>query len=111
MEQQNSKTPEYPGYEKPQQALQPQSEILQFVETPEQKARRAEMFSLMGIPTLVYALLYTLLLYNNFHSITMPVFVVATLGYCGYLIVNFRKIGFKDLKVKPISLFCILGML
>lgn len=111
MEQQNSKTPEYPGYEKPQQALQPQSEILQFVETPEQKAKRAEMFSLMGVPTLVYALLYTLLLYNNFHSITMPVFVVATLGYCGYLIVNFRKIGFKDLKVKPISLFCILGML
>lgn len=111
MEQQNPKTPEYPGYEKQQQALQPQSEILQFVETPEQKARRAEMFSFMGVPTLVYALLYTLLLYNNFHSITMPVFVVATLGYCGYLIVNFRKIGFKDLKVKPISLFCILGML
>ena len=39
----------------------------------------------MMVPTLVYAMLYTFLLYDNFHSITLPLFVVVTIGYCGYV--------------------------
>lgn len=55
---------------------------LTFGETPQQKAKRADIFSVMMVPTLVYAMLYTFLLYDNFHSITLPLFVVVTIGYC-----------------------------
>ena len=59
---------------------------LPFGETPQQKAKRADIFSVMMVPTLVYAMLYTFLLYDNFHSITLPLFVVVTIGYCGYVL-------------------------
>ena len=36
---------------------------LTFGETPQQKAKRADIFSVMMVPTLVYAMLYTFLLY------------------------------------------------
>ena len=59
---------------------------LPFGEIPQQKAKRADIFSVMMVPTLVYAMLYTFLLYDNFHSITLPLFVVVTIGYCGYVL-------------------------
>ena len=39
----------------------------------QQEERRAQIFAVLVFPTIVYALLYTLLLYDNFHSITFPV--------------------------------------
>ena len=84
---------------------------LTFGETPQQKAKRADIFSVMMVPTLVYAMLYTFLLYDNFHSITLPLFVVVTIGYCGYVLARFRGCAMRQLHVKPMSVFCMAGML
>ena len=46
-----------------------------------EKERRAEIFSALALPTLLYALVYTVLLYDNFASVTMPLFVGATTAY------------------------------
>ncbi|MCM1105380.1 MAG: DUF4173 domain-containing protein [Blautia sp.] len=66
-------------------------------------AKAAETFRRLGLPTGVYALLYTVCLYNNFSSITMPVFVVITFGYVFYL--------YRNLRDKIFSVFCMAGML
>ena len=47
----------------------------------EQIEDRTRIFKILFMPSLVYACLYTLLLYDNYNSITMPLFVLATFGY------------------------------
>lgn len=79
-------------------------------ETEEQKSRRAEIFSVMALPTLIYALVYTLCLYNNFHSITMPAFVIVTIVYCLYVMTKLNRTNLRGLQIKPISIFCMAGM-
>ena len=37
-------------------------------------------------------------------------FVIVTIGYCGYVLANFRGCTLRELKVKPISVFCMAGM-
>lgn len=53
-------------------------------ETPEQKEERTHIFKTLFLPSIIYACLYVILLYKNYDSITMPFFVLATLGYCFY---------------------------
>lgn len=89
----------------------PNQSIPYYGETEEQKTIRARMFSLMWLPTILYAIFYTFGLYDNFHSITMPIFVVGTVGYCAYLLKSFRGCKVKELKVQKMSIFCAIGML
>lgn len=42
---------------------------------------RIRIFGVLFVPSIIYACLYTFLLYNNYNSITMPIFVLATFGY------------------------------
>lgn len=79
-------------------------------ESEEQKNHRAQLFSMMLVPTLIYGLLFTILLYDNFAGITMPVFVLVTIGYCLYLLAKFRKTKLKGLRLKPLTIFCMVGM-
>jgi hypothetical protein len=53
-------------------------------ENMEEKKQRAAHFGTMLLPTLVYACIFTLLLYENYCSYTMPLFVIATAVYCRY---------------------------
>ncbi len=53
-------------------------------ETPEQKQARAALFASLFLPTLIYAGLYTFFLYDTVSSITVPLFVIATVAYCFY---------------------------
>lgn len=76
-------------------------------EPPEKKAKRAECFGMLALPTLVYALLYTVCLYRNPGSITMPVFVAVTLAYVCYLL---RKLEGQR-RLRPMSRFCMAAML
>lgn len=61
-----------------------QNPYVPYAEAPEEKHKRAVFFRQMALPTAIYALVYTVLLYDNFCSITMPLFVVATGLYCFY---------------------------
>ncbi len=61
-----------------------------YTETLEQKKTRASHFRTLALPTVLYAVLYTFFLYKNFSSITMPLFVVATVGYCFYCMKQFH---------------------
>lgn len=54
-------------------------------ETAQQKGDR---FSLLAFPTLLYAAVYTFLLYDNWASVTMPLFVAATAVYVFYIMKN-----------------------
>ena len=54
------------------------------VESEEERAKRANYFEHILIPTLIYAVLTTFFLYNNLSGITMPLFVITTLGYVFY---------------------------
>lgn len=47
----------------------------------EQIEERTRIFGILFVPSIVYACFYALLLYNNYNSITMPIFILATLGY------------------------------
>ena len=51
-------------------------------ESPQIKHQRAVHFETMIIPTVVYALVYTLFLYHNMSGITMPLMVIATIIFC-----------------------------
>ena len=95
MEQQNSMQPQMnmqgpesrqyvPGYDTQANMSPYVVQQMQFGETQQQKERRAEIFSIMAIPTCIYAALYTVLLYNNYQSIALPLFVMITIGYCMY---------------------------
>lgn len=42
---------------------------------------RIRIFGILFVPSIIYACLYTFLLYNNYNSITMPLFVLVTFGY------------------------------
>jgi len=66
-------------------------------ETTEQKEERSQIYSKLFLPSLIYALLYTFLLYENFDSITMPLFVIATIGYCYYFIKSIHKANWKTM--------------
>ena len=65
-------------------------------ETAQQKGDR---FRLLALPTLLYAAVYTFLLYDNWASVTMPLFVAATAVYVFYIMKNgikFIKISFHN---------------
>lgn len=47
-----------------------------------EKNARATVFGRLFLPSLIFACIYAALLYHNYSSITMPLFVLATLGYC-----------------------------
>lgn len=94
----------------PCQTYAPYPQTMVYGETAEQKQKRAEVFRAMALPTVFYALFYTLCLYNNFRSITMPVFVAATIVYCGYIAAKQKHITMRELKWKPMSIFCMIGM-
>ncbi len=122
MEQQNSMQPQMnmqgqengqhvPGYGTQSNMPPYVAQQMQFGETQQQKERRAEIFSIMAMPTCIYAGLYTVLLYNNYQSIALPLFVVITIGYCMYLKTHLYKMNQKEFYVKPMSLFCMIGML
>ena len=89
----------------------PNQPIPYYGETEEQKENRARTFSHMWLPTILYAAFYTFCLYDNFHSITMPLFVAGTVGYCAYLLKCFRGCKMKELRVQKMSIFCVIGML
>lgn len=121
MEQQNSMQPQMnmqgpengqhvPGYGTQANMSPYVAQQMQFGETQQQKERRAEIFSIMAIPTCIYAALYTVLLYNNYQSIALPLFVMITIGYCMYLTIHLHKMNQKEFHVKPMSLFCMIGM-
>lgn len=50
--------------------------------------QRGEHFGLLVFPTLLYAVIYTFLLYDNWASVTMPLFVAATAVYVFYIMKN-----------------------
>ena len=66
-------------------------------ETHEQKEERTRIFGTLFLPSIIYACLYTLLLYENYNSITMPLFVLATLGYCLYCIQKLHEVAQKQM--------------
>ncbi len=81
-------------FTQPQQTLQqpyvpyqpyPYQPMPQPGRSEEEIEKRSSYFGKIFIPTLIYALLYTIFLYNNFHSVTMILFVMSTLIYCKYL--------------------------
>ena len=93
MEQQNSLQPQMnmqgqengkyvPGYDTQSNMSPYNVQQMQFGETQQQKERRAEIFSIMAIPTCIYAALYTVLLYNNYQSIALSLYLVNTNVYC-----------------------------
>lgn len=86
----------YPPYSQPP---------VYYGETEEQKQKRAEVFKMMALPTVIYAFLYTFCLYKNSNSIMTPVFVLVTLWYCKTVLAKEQQ------KLKPFSIFCIAGML
>lgn len=55
-------------------------------ETLKQRQERADIFCKLMPPTLLYGILYTFFLYENFSSITMPFFVAVTVAYCYYVL-------------------------
>lgn len=61
-----------------------------YTDNHEPSEERIRIFEILFVPSIVYACLYTFLLYNNYNSITMPIFVLATFGY--YLFC-FRKMS------------------
>lgn len=63
----------------------PYQPMPQFDISPEETEKRSNYFGKIFLPTLIYALLYTIFLYNNFHSVTMIFFVISTLIYCRYV--------------------------
>lgn len=63
--------------------------------TEEQQKERAQICRKLLFPSILYALTYTILLYKNYSSITMPVFIVATLGYFYYMTKTLHTIAIK----------------
>jgi len=61
----------------------------------DKNAERVYICSKLLFPSILYACIYVLLLYKNYNSITMPLFVLATLGYCLYCIKMFQMITQK----------------
>lgn len=51
-----------------------------------EKEKRVQMFEILAFPTLLYAIVYTFLLYDNWGSVTMPLFVAATAVYVYYVL-------------------------
>lgn len=87
-----------------------QQPVQYYGESDEQKTKRAGVFAFMWLPTILYAVFYTFCLYNNFHSITMPLFAAGTVVYCAYALKCFRGCRFKELKLQKMSCFCAIGM-
>ena len=78
--QQNAGTPPFPP--SPYPAFNP--------ETEEQKVERARLFTQLFIPTIVYALLFTFCIYDNYSGITMPLLSLATVIYSFYCIKTYK---------------------
>lgn len=89
-----------------------------WVESEEKKAQRAKFFAAAGLPTLVYAMLYTACLYNNFGSITMPLFVIVTVVYVFMVQRRLQAVPkldgsaeVKEWRIRPLTIFCVAGMM
>lgn len=63
----------------------------------EQNEERIHIFEMLFLPSMIYACLYTVLLYKNYNSITMPIFVLATLGYCYYCLKKLHTVAMKTM--------------
>lgn len=79
----------------PEKAASPGVEGLMYQESAEKKKKRIRMFETLVLPTLLYALIYTFLLYDNLSGITMPFFVGATAVYVFYVM---KRIGIAGKK-------------
>lgn len=92
--QYNNVPPQYNNVPPQQYGAPPfyQNYGIQPKETQEQKAARSEYFHMMFLPTLLYGVLFTFCLYDNWSSITMPLFVIVTFFYCRY--------GMNQLEIK-----------
>lgn len=49
------------------------------------KSLRCEMFNMLGLPSILYAILFTLCMYENRNGITMPIWIGATVYYVFYV--------------------------
>lgn len=47
---------------------------------------KAQMFRKMAPASILYALIYTLCIYENISGITMPFWIAATIGYAFYAV-------------------------
>lgn len=56
----------------------------------EEKKQRSSVFGMMIIPTAIYAIVYTICIYDNLAGLLMAVFAIATLLYCNYIM---RRMG------------------
>ena len=66
-------------------------------DTDSQKEECAKIYGKLFLPSVIYAILYTFLLYKNFDSITMPLFVIATIGYCYYCTKCIHTVSLKTM--------------
>ncbi|MBQ9539036.1 MAG: DUF4173 domain-containing protein, partial [Treponema sp.] len=67
---------------------------------------RVKLFKFLFLPSLVLGLTCTLLLYGNYSSITMPLFIISCIAYCCHIM----KSAAID-KLKQGSIFCFAVML
>lgn len=57
----------------------------------ETREQRTFAFRVLFLPSLIYAVLYTFLLYDNYNSITLPIYSLLTVAYCVYCIKMFQR--------------------
>lgn len=72
----------------------------------EERKAGAEKSKVLLIPTLIFAAITTLFLYDNFSGITMPLFAVGAVAYIRYIYGKLRPDG----EVKKGYIFYIIGM-
>lgn len=54
-------------------------------------AEAVRIFGLIGLPSFVYAIIYTFCLYNNYEGITFPLFAVASIAMVGLMYKRLRQ--------------------
>ncbi len=62
----------------------------------ENQENRIHICSQLLLPSMIYACIYVFLLHKNYNSITMPFFVMATLGYCYYCTKKLHMVSLKN---------------
>lgn len=88
--------------------MESNTEKLQYVictEPEEEKHKRAHHFEILALPTVLYALVFTILVYENYSGITVPIAVAATIIYSNYCL---EKLGIMP---KQDSRVYVIGML
>ena len=64
-------------------------------ETQEQKEKRVHICTVLLLPSILYAITYVFLLHRNYNSITMPLFVIATICYNYYCTKKLHQVSIK----------------